>query len=332
MGGKALNMTIEDIISHVEAELEEVNSLMGESLASDINLLNETNGMLLRNRGKQVRPVLAILVAKACGGCCADSLHYAAAAELLHNATLLHDDVADNSPTRRGAPTVMALLGGHASVLLGDYWLVKAMDQIFMAETGGNDVIRSFSRTLSHLAEGEILQLQKANSGDTSEEDYYRIIFSKTASLFVSAAEAAALSARAPESIRKASREYALAMGLAFQVKDDILDYVGSDSLGKPLGQDLKEAKITLPLLGALASVQAEEAEKIRKTVTEAADHPEFIAAIVDFVRTHGGVEYAEAALQRHKKEALKALEAFPPSGARDCLASLAEFITRRDR
>lgn len=325
-------MTVEDIMARVRAELEEVNSLMGDSLASDISLLDQTNGMLLRNRGKQVRPMLAILVAKACGGCNADSLHYAAASELLHNATLLHDDVADNSPSRRGAPTVMALLGGRASVLLGDFWLVKAMDQIFAAETSGDKVIKSFSRTLSHLAEGEILQLQKADSGDTTEEEYYRIIFSKTASLFVSAAEAAALSVRASEQIVRAAKEYALAVGLAFQIKDDILDYDGSEELGKPLGQDLKGAKITLPLLGALESVSVQESAQLRKAVTQVPEHPELIDGIVDFVRSHGGVEHAEAALRRHKEEALKALEAFPEGRDRDCLAALAEYIVRRDK
>lgn len=325
-------MTVDEIMAHARAELEEVNSLMGESLSSDISLLSETNGMLLRNRGKQVRPMLSILVAKACGGCNADSLHYAAASELLHNATLLHDDVADDSQSRRGIPTVMSLLGGRASVLLGDFWLVKAMDQIFAAKTGGSEVIKSFSRTLSHLAEGEILQLQKAESGDTTQEEYYRIIFSKTASLFVSAAGAAALSAGASEQMMMAAKEYSLAVGLAFQIRDDILDYDGSEKLGKPRGQDLKEAKITLPLLGALKSVSAQEAARVRKAVIEVPGHPELIDGIVEFVRSHGGIEYAEAALRSHREEALKALTAFPEETYRDCLAALAEYIVKRDK
>lgn len=325
-------MSAEEVMAHVAAELEEVNSLMGRELASDIGLLNKTNGKLLFNKGKQIRPVLTILVAKACGEINADSLHYAAAAELLHNATLLHDDVADNSPSRRGSPTVMALLGGRASVLLGDYWLVKAMDQIFAATTSSTEVTRGFSRTLSLLAEGEILQLEKADSGDTTEEEYYRIIFSKTASLFMTAAEAAALSVGASEELLEAAKEYGRAVGLAFQIKDDILDYDGSEKLGKPLGQDLREAKITLPLLGALSHVSQEEAARVRQAVTRVPKNPESIGGLVQFVRSHGGVEYSEAALAKHKGKALKALEKFPEGFYRECLEAMAEYVVDRER
>ena len=325
-------MTIEEIEKYVAEDMAVVNGLMVEALGSDIRLLAEVNGTLLSQKGKQIRPLLTILMARTYGVANSDSLHYAAAAELLHNATLLHDDVADNSTVRRGHPTVKALLGDRASVLLGDFWLVKAMDQIFAAKTSSHEVMKSFSRTLSLLAEGEMLQLEKAENGDTTEADYYRIIFSKTGSLFTSAAEAAMVAVEAPEEMRSAARAYGKAVGMAFQVKDDILDYEGSEKLGKPLWQDLKESKITLPLLGALATVPPEMATEIRQAVTEVPIQPENIDRIVEFVKEHKGVEYAEAALQRHREEALKALEPFPDGEAKQCLSSLVEYIVRRDR
>ena len=199
------------IKQYLEKDLARVNALMRTSLSSDIQLLDKTNMSLLEHSGKQLRPVLALLAARACSGgfVTEDTIHYAVATELLHNATLLHDDVADDSPTRRGRPTVMSLLGGRASVLLGDYWLVKAIDNVLVNKTSSSEVIKVFSRTLADLAEGEILQLQKADLGDTAENDYYRIIFNKTASLFVTSAESAAISVSARAEKMKAVKSYA---------------------------------------------------------------------------------------------------------------------------
>ena len=179
-------MTLDEIKDFLGQDWKDTDALIRSSLESDISLLNATNKAILDHSGKQLRPIVSLLVARACGGgrVNADSVRYAAAAELLHNATLLHDDVADSSCERRGAPTVMAILGGPASVLLGDFWLVKALENILASSANCNEVIRIFAGTLSSLAEGEMLQLQKASSGDTVEEDYYRIIYSKTASLF----------------------------------------------------------------------------------------------------------------------------------------------------
>ena len=237
----------------LQAELDQVNKLILDSLESDIELLNRTNRALLDHPGKQLRPILALLVARAIGGRVNDdTLRFAAASELLHNATLLHDDVADGSAERRGRPTVMSLLGSRASVLLGDFWLVRAVARILEASRESNRVIRIFADTLADLAEGEMLQLQKASAGDTQEADYQRIIYNKTASLFVAAALSAAISAQATPAQEEAVRSYAENLGMAFQIKDDIFDYQENASIGKPVGQDLQEQKITLPLLGAL--------------------------------------------------------------------------------
>ena len=173
-------MTLDEIKEFLGNDWKETDGLIRSSLRSDIDLLNTTNEAILEHSGKQLKPNVSLLVARACGNGKAneDSVRCAAASELLHNATLLHDDVADSSSERRGAPTVMAILGGPASVLLGDYWLVKAMDNLLASCAHGNEVNRIFSKTLSSLAEGEMLELQRASSGDTGEEDYFRIIYS----------------------------------------------------------------------------------------------------------------------------------------------------------
>ena len=219
-------MDIKSVREYLGDDWKAVKEKIETSLMSDIALLNSTNSTILSNSGKQLRPLLALLIARACSGhqISEATVRYAAASELLHNATLLHDDVADNSEQRRGMPTIMSLMGPSVSVLVGDYWLVKAMELILGSSEGDHLVIKIFSKTLSDLAEGEMLQLQKAQSGDTCEDDYLRIIYSKTASLFEAACVSAAISVNASQEYRKAAKDYAVALGIAFQIKDDILD------------------------------------------------------------------------------------------------------------
>lgn len=316
--------------TYLQEDLDRVNDLMSRFLASDISLLDQTNRALRGRRGKQLRPMLALLTARACGGACnEDSIRFAAAAELMHNATLLHDDVADNSIERRGAPTVMSLLGPGAAVLLGDYWLVKAVGCILEASREAARALRIFAGTLSDLAEGELLQLQKASSADTTEEDYLRIIYSKTASLFVATVLTAAISVGADPAREEAVRRYAENLGLAFQIRDDIFDYEENVHIGKPVGQDLQEQKITMPLIGALKAAPAEE-QRIRTLVREMADHPENRQEVVDFVRTSGGMEYAWLRLDEYVKKAVAALGELPSGRDRDALEEMAHYVKER--
>ena len=320
-----------DLRADLRADLERVNVLMARSLASDIDLLNRTNGTLLGRRGKQLRPVLALLVARTCGQgrCNEDTIRFAAASELLHNATLLHDDVADDSTQRRGAPTVMSLLGSRASVLLGDFWLVKAVARVLDADCAADRVIRIFAGTLSDLAEGEMLQLQKASSADTTEADYLRIIYSKTASLFVAAALSAAISVHATPAQEKAVRCFAENLGIAFQIRDDLLDYEEDAEIGKPVGQDLQEQKITMPLLGALRALPQEEA-RIRSLVAGMTDHPENRGMLVKFVQDGDGRSYARRRLEEYVEAAVAALGTLPPGRDRDALEAMARFVGDR--
>lgn len=306
------------------------------ALKSDIDLLNTTNEMILSHSGKQLRPLLSILVAKACSKpesmLPEDCIRVAAAAELLHNATLLHDDVADESDCRRGTPTLNYLMGPSVSVLVGDYWLVSAINEIREAEHFGPRLISIFSDTLTHLAEGEMLQLQKARKCDTCEDDYLRIIFSKTASLFEASAVAAAISVNAAAGMEEAVKKYAVSLGLAFQIRDDIFDYAKGSDVGKPTGVDIREQKITMPLLGAFENSSADEEEKIRAMVRDIAGHPEYAEEILDFVDRKQGIKYAEKRLDDYISLAVGSISSLPPSEARRHLEEMAYFVAKRDR
>lgn len=325
-------MDFSSIKDFLKEDLDKVNKLMESSLSTDIELLDKTNRAILSHNGKQVRPVLTLLVARACSGgfTTDDTIKYAAAVELLHNATLLHDDVADDSPVRRGVPTVMSILGGRASVLLGDYWLVKGMENILASRNSSDKVIRIFASTLTDLAEGELLQLQKAETGDTLEKDYYRIIYDKTASLFVASAAAGAISVSATEEKMSAARAYAKCLGVAFQIRDDIFDYEENAEIGKPVGLDLKEKKITLPLLGALAKAGEERGREIRRKLCRIDEHPEYGSEIIEFVKSEGGIEYARKRLYEYVDNARIALRPFGNLQEVEMLCEIAEFTADR--
>lgn len=323
-------MDIKSVKEYLGNDWNAVQHKIEDSLKSDIDLLDATNNSILSNSGKQLRPLLVLLVARACAQDITEAtVAYAAAAELLHNATLLHDDVADNSDQRRGVPTIMSLMGPSVSVLVGDYWLVKAMELVLGASESDNKVMKIFSKTLSDLAEGEMLQLQKAQNGDTSEDDYLRIIYSKTASLFEAACVSAALSVNAPDEYCWAAKDYAVALGIAFQIKDDILDYSGTESVGKPLGVDILEQKITMPLLGAFANAPSEES-RIRGLVKGIVDNPSNRDEIVAFVKDNDGLEYAVQQLNKYVARAIRALAVLPLGQERALLQELAYFTAKR--
>ena len=327
-------MDINGIKNFLGEDWERIVSKIKTSLASDISMLDQVNGVILDSSGKQMRPALALLMARACnhGLSTEATIRYAAATELLHNATLLHDDVADKSDCRRGKPTINSLMGPSVSVLVGDYWLVKAMDQI-LKDGGARDhgALRIFSKTLSDLAEGEMLQLQKAQTCDTVESDYYRIIYSKTGSLFEAAIVSAAFSVEAKEEVVEAARKYAVALGYAFQIKDDILDYDGTASVGKPLGVDIEEQKITLPLLGAFRQVSKAEEEAIRAKIRNIGSE-DCREEIIRFAKENGGLKYAAQELDRFVEEAVHALDVLPDSQEKDYLVDMAHYTALREK
>ena len=326
-------MDIKSVKEFLGHDWTAVQERITSALDSDIALLNTTNSSILSQSGKQLRPMLALMFARACAGKTTDaSIRYATASELMHNATLLHDDVADGSELRRGKPTIMSLMGPGVSVLVGDYWLVKAMALIIGDSDQDTQAIRIFSKTLSDLAEGEMLQLQKAQKGDTDESDYLRIIYNKTASLFEASCVSAVLSVDGSKEYMQAAKDYAVSLGLAFQIKDDILDYSGTDSVGKPLGVDILEQKITMPLLGALGNVSEDRQSQVRRMIADIVGKPELRDDIVRFVKENGGLEYARRRLGEYIEEAVRALDVLPQSHEKDCLVALAHYTALRDK
>ena len=317
-------MDRKEIIALLGGDWDRMRGIIRSTLGSDVPLLDEINTSILDNAGKMLRPLLTLLFARICNGgqTSEESLKNAAAVEILHNATLLHDDVADEAMTRRGIPTVLSRLGAVPAVLVGDFWLASAVT-LLSDSSDMKWTLDEFAHTLTNLAEGEMLQQQKAFTSDTTVEDYLRIIYCKTASLFVTACECGAKSVKADSAQMQAAGRYGKALGLAFQIRDDILDYSGDEKTGKPVGVDLQEQKITLPLLGAL-SASADEAQW-RKKIHDIPTHPEFCGQIRRFVLSEGGVEYAEEKLNAYVADALQALEVFPDCREREILAYIAE-------
>ena len=324
-------MALDEIKAFLAPGLKRVDACIERVLSSDIALLDQTNRMLREHPGKMLRPILGLLSAGAAGTPTEDTIRYASATELLHNATLLHDDVVDGATERRGLPTVATLLSGSASVLIGDYWVVQCLDLVLGSSSDVNRVLRIMADTLGHLAEGEMLQMEKAKKADTTQEDYLRIIFCKTASLFEAAALAAVISVRGGKVAEKALGDYARNIGIAYQISDDILDYAGEE-IGKPVGIDLLEGKITQPLLCALEKADPEQQKHIRSLVAGIADNPSNADEVRAFVAASDGVQLAGLEMDKWLEKAVSCLEPLPESKEKSYLAEFAQVVRKRNR
>ena len=299
--------------------------LFAEMLESPISVLNSVNKYLQERSGKQLRPLLCLLAARMCaGGCSLSSIRCAVASEMIHTATLLHDDVADESSTRRGSPTISALMSPTASVLVGDFWLSRGVWALLDSED--TEIFRYFTACLKDLAEGEMFQIEKADKLDTTYNDYIFIIAHKTASLFVAAMKSGVRSVGGSEASLKAAEQFAYHLGLAFQMRDDILDYSPSLSIGKPTGVDIAERKITLPLLGAMEQAGPES----RKGVVDDIENGRY-SSVLRFVAENGGLQYAQKELENETRLAIEALACFEDCPARAHLESLARNLCLRE-
>lgn len=301
--------------------------LFAGSLRSDIPLLEKANRFILEHGGKKLRPTFALLIAQALGAPCDERvLSCAAASELLHTATLLHDDVADDALTRRGVPTVMALYSPSTAVLIGDFWLSRAMDLII--DHPDKRVLHAFSKCLCDLARGEMLQLERAEKGDTSEADYRQIIYCKTTSLFEAAMVSSAMSAGAGEAETAACRSYACHIGQAFQMMDDILDYSPELSIGKPTGQDIMEKKVTLPLLCLFEKVPGSVVRSLRRRMRK--PDAALVGEVFALVRQYDALSDARRVLEEEIRQAVEALAPLPVSEAKSYLEKLARQMAVR--
>ena len=314
-----------EVKAYLGEDWKQFEQLFAERLKSEIPILNKVNDYLLERNGKQLRPALCLLAARVSTGLCSPaSIACAVASEMIHTATLLHDDVADDSDTRRGSPTVSALISPKASVLVGDYWLARGV--MSLIESCGAETFRDFAACLDDLARGEMFQIEKAASLDTTYGDYVSIISCKTASLFRTAMKCGVRNSGGDESQVVAIDAFALHLGLAFQMRDDILDYSPSLAIGKPTGVDIRERKITLPLLGAFENA----GEEARAQLICDIDNDRF-DGVMPFVADNGGIEYAQMVLERETALAVDSLGEFTESKAKDILTRLAQSLCLRE-
>jgi octaprenyl-diphosphate synthase len=280
--------------------------------------------------GKRIRPTLVFLSAEICGGVSERTFIGATLVELLHTATLIHDDVVDASSIRRGMASINAVWNNKIAVLVGDYLLGKGL--LTAIDAGEFAFLQTSSNAVRRMSEGELLQIQKSNEYDLDEETYFRIISDKTASLMSSCCEIGAISATDAKEKQEAMRVYGESIGIAFQIRDDIFDYVGNSvAIGKPVGNDLKEKKITLPLINALSKADRSTSKEIIKMIKSGKISKSDIKKVVEFVKSRGGLEYAELKALEYRTSALKALDIFEDSEAKRSLINLTDYIIRRE-
>lgn len=312
----------------VRQELDDVLADLGRIVRSDFPLIGDVNQHLLQLRGKLFRPTLLLLSARAVDRLDRRKVTLAGVVELIHVATLVHDDSVDHSALRRGQPTVNAVFSHQIAVIMGDYLYSRAIVQL--VEMNDLETLRVMSRVTNEMTVGEMRELEAHDALDYSEEAYRAMIRAKTASLLAAACEVGGIDA-ADAGQREALRAYGLALGMAFQITDDLLDYTGTEALtGKPTGLDLREHKITLPLIAALPRMSPAE----RRTVEDlmAADAPDegMVARVLALVRERGGVEEARARAREYAEQAAEALEQLPPGEARDALGDGITYAVER--
>ena len=321
--------TLEAIPKTIAPELRRLNEQMSAQLSTSNVLMNRVVESQLSAKGKQIRPVIVILCSKLFGQANDNTIASAAAVELLHNATLIHDDVVDDSKTRRNRPTINSIWDNHIAVLVGDYFVSCAMQQAI--STGDIRIIDALCHLGKLLSLGEIDQIYNARYHTLTEEAYYNIISNKTASLFVACAKMGCYAAGVFDQRVERLAEFARLLGLCFQIRDDIFDYFVSDAIGKPTSNDLREGKITLPLLHTLLREDLPDHEAmVELSHKEILDDAE-IATLTAYAIDNGGIDYAFEEMKRLRSEAAQVLSEFPDSEIKDSLLSLFDYIIARD-
>ena len=302
--------------------------IIRESLASNSALLNGIIDTYLTTKGKQIRPIIAILSAKFLGKVDERVLYGAAALELLHNASLIHDDVVDETKKRRGKDTINSVWDNHIAVLVGDFFVSNAL--ACAIKTGDLKVISTISDLGKELSTGELDQIDIAKHHAIDEENYYNIIRKKTASLFRSCVQVGGYAIDAdPADIDKLSRFTEL-LGLCFQIKDDIFDYFKDDAIGKPTGNDLREGKVTLPLIYALHNTLSPRLPEMQQLMQQDQLTTEQLETLIEFAKEQGGIDYAYKSMERLRNEAIRILEEYPESEAKTAFLALFDFIIKR--
>lgn len=317
---------IRDLIS---SDLERLQKIIKQSLSSNSPLLNKIVDKYLETKGKQIRPIIVVLSAKFFGAEVSDGvLCGAASVELLHNASLIHDDVIDETKQRRGHDTINNTWDNHIAVLVGDFFVSNAL--ACAIRTNDFRVISTISELGKELSTGEIDQIDVAKHHSIDEQTYFSIINKKTASLFQSCVKVGGYSVGASDIDIANLSKFVELLGLSFQIKDDIFDYFKDDAIGKPTGNDLREGKVTLPLIHALSRTESPRHEEMRRLADSDSLTTEQIETLIDFAKAEGGIEYAYATMERLRAEARSILEPYPDNEAKRAFLSLFDYIIKR--
>lgn len=313
----------------VKTELEFFNKEFRESFQSSIPLLNKITYYLVKRKGKQMRPLFVLLSAKMVGSISKKTYRAASLIELMHTATLIHDDVVDDANKRRGVFSINALWKNKVAVLVGDFLLSKSL--ILAIDNDDFDQLKNLSTAVKEMSEGELLQIEKARKLDITEKVYFEIIKAKTASLIRSACRAGAMSTTENEQLIDLFGNIGEAIGIAFQIKDDLLDY-GDSNIGKPKGIDIKEQKMTLPLIHVLQNVDSTTKKKIKQTIKHYNLDKKRVQEVVQIVKENGGIEYATKIMYEYKNKALDLLKTVPDSPAKNSFIDLIEYSILRKK
>lgn len=322
-------ISLDDIQRPVEAELQLFESHFRGAMKTRVMLLDTIMQYILRRKGKQVRPLFVLLSANLCGGISAETYRGAALVELLHTATLVHDDVVDDSEERRGFFSINALWKNKIAVLVGDFLLSRGL--LMSLEHDDFHLLKIVSQAVKLMSEGELLQIEKARKLNVDEPVYFDIIRQKTASLIASCCEVGAASASKNPETQEKLRLFGEKVGIAFQIKDDLFDY-GSADVGKPLGIDIKEKKMTLPLIHVLNKASWAERRKIINVVKRHNTNPKQVRWLIDYVIGNGGMLYAETTMRRYIDEAYSILDEFPDSPSKQSLRNLVQYVIERNK
>lgn len=320
---------LDEIKLPIKEELIVFDKHFRESMQSKVPLLDKITFYIIQKKGKQLRPILVFLAAKICGEISKSTYTSASLVELLHTATLVHDDVVDEAEKRRGFFSIYALWKTKIAVIVGDYLFSKGL--LIALENDEYDLLQILSKSVKEMIEGELLQLDKALKLDIKEEVYFDVIRQKTASLIAASCCAGAASVTKDEEMMEKMRSFGEHLGIAFQIKDDLFDY-GDKDIGKPRGIDIKEKKMTLPLIHALNQSSWLEKRKIIFMIKRRNNNKKVVQQIINFVKEKGGLAYAEEQMMTYKNKALDILASFPESEAKKAMHLLVDYATSRDK
>lgn len=321
---------VTQIKAPIQKEMDLFEPRFREAMKSKTPLLDKITYYIIKRKGKQLRPMFVFLSAKACGEVTEASYTAASLIELLHTATLVHDDVVDDADQRRGFFSLNALWKNKIAVLVGDYLLSRGL--LLSVEQGEFELLRIVSKAVKEMSEGELLQIEKTRGLNLDESVYLEIIRQKTASLISACCEAGASSSSKDASTMELLKEFGLLTGIAFQIKDDLFDYGGEEGIGKPTGIDIKERKLTLPLIHAINNADKSTRRRIIRTVKNQNDDPKKVREVIDYVRSTDALSYAHGRMMEYRDQAVEVLHKLPESEARSSLELLVDYTVHRKK